>query len=241
MFALVPAGGIGQRAIAPASQTAVPKQYRLIHGVSMLAWSVQALLAEPRISRVIVGVQTNDRQALDAVGMMDRVIIQKTAGDSRARTVLQSLETAMREQTLSPGDWVLVHDAARPGLPLEALRNLVDACLEHETGGLLAMPVTDTVKLAVEADDSVESGVMPARVYKTVARERVWLAQTPQMFRAGALAQALAGALAAGHEVTDEASAMEWAGAQPLLVAGSAANFKITWPEDFERAERLLG
>lgn len=202
----------------------------------MLRWSVQALLAEPALRRVFVGVQSDDGLAGDALAGLERVSICPTAGPSRALTVLRTLEMLIDQTEVLPEDWVLVHDAARPGLPLEQLQLLIETCLKHGSGGLLAMPATDTVKLA-QAVPVRDSCVMTER---TVPRERVWLAQTPQMFRAGELVHALNVALAAGYEVTDEASAIEWAGGYPLLVKGSQANFKVTWPEDFEQIERFL-
>lgn len=240
LIAIVPAGGVGQRANSghhlSGQGQPLPKQYRLIKGVSMLRWSVQALLAESALIRVFVGVQADDPLAEPALQGLDRVTVCPTAGSSRALTVLQTLDWGLKCGDVLPQDWVLVHDAARPGLPLLQLRLLVQTCLKHETGGLLAMPATDTVKLARVASLG-ESGVQTER---TIPRERVWLAQTPQMFRAGELAQALSDALAAGYEVTDEASAIEWSGGHPLLVQGSLANFKVTWPEDFEQVERFL-
>jgi 2-C-methyl-D-erythritol 4-phosphate cytidylyltransferase len=117
-----------------------------------------------------------------------------------------------------------VHDAARPGLPREALSRLIDACLENDVGGLLAMPVADTLKSSDHA----------GRVARTVDRAHLWAAQTPQMFRAGLLLAALRQAKKTGQPLTDEAQAMESAGHQPLLIPGSGRNAKVTWPDDFE-------
>jgi 2-C-methyl-D-erythritol 4-phosphate cytidylyltransferase len=119
---------------------------------------------------------------------------------------------------------VLVHDAARPGLPKEALARLIDACLENGVGGLLAMPVADTIKYADQT----------GCVDRTVDRAHLWAAQTPQMFRVGLLIDALRKAKQASQLLTDEAQAMELAGYQPLLVPGSGRNAKVTWPDDFE-------
>ncbi|KAG0763856.1 hypothetical protein G6F22_018337 [Rhizopus arrhizus] len=124
--------------------------------------------------------------------------------------------------------WVLVHDAARPGRPEAALRRLIDACLADPVGGLLALPVADTVKGGHE------------RVERTLDRNGLWLAQTPQMFRAGVLRDALTAASVNGVTVTDEASALEAAGYAPLLVPGALRNFKVTWPDDFELMEKWL-
>jgi 2-C-methyl-D-erythritol 4-phosphate cytidylyltransferase len=194
----------------------------------MLAWAVDALLADARVQDVVVGVQADDAYGARALADFERVRLLPSAGQTRAHTVLQTLvDSGFEEQ-----DWVLVHDAARPGLPVANLSALIDACLQHQQGGLLAMPVADTVKLA--------QAQTPVVVQRTLARETIWLAQTPQMFRVGALKQALSQALAASAIVTDEASAMERAGWQPLLIAGSARNHKVTWDEDFEWIQRCL-
>ncbi|MCD0505610.1 2-C-methyl-D-erythritol 4-phosphate cytidylyltransferase, partial [Bordetella petrii] len=135
---------------------------------------------------------------------------------------------ALADSGAADDAWVLVHDAARPGLPADALARLIDACLPDPVGGLLALPVADTVK----------SG--GPRVQSTLDRNGLWLAQTPQMFRAGVLRAALADAREAGMASTDEASAIEAAGHAPLLVQGALRNFKVTWPDDFELMERWL-
>ncbi len=227
---LVPAGGVGLRAQAAGVQT--PKQYRLIQGKPMLAWAAQALLADDRVASVVVGVQADDPFAADCLAGIERVNVLPGGGASRALTVLQTLELS----GFANEHWVLVHDAARPGLPAANLSALIDTCLGQQQGGLLAKPAADTVKLAgmIQTADSV------AQVEKTLPRQAIWLAQTPQMFRVGQLRDALASALRAGVDVTDEASAMEWAGHKPLLVVGSARNLKVTWPEDFEWIQELL-
>lgn len=227
---LVPAGGVGLRAQAPGVQT--PKQYRSINGQAMLARAVKALLADPRVADVMVGVQADDPFARDCLAGLERVEVLSTGGASRALTVLQTLD----QSDFADGDWVLVHDAARPGLPLANLSALIDACLTYQRGGLLAVPAADTVKLA-SIDRSFGAVV---QVDKTLDRQIIWLAQTPQMFKAGELRDALSRALAAGVDVTDEASAMEWLGHQPLLINGAARNLKVTWAEDFEWIQGLL-
>lgn len=227
IIAIVPAGGVGLRA-----GTAYPKQYRPLRGVAMLRWAVQALLAETRIEQVRVVVAPDDAQAADTLQGLPRTVCRPCGGDTRAATVLGGL----RDAGLAADDWVLVHDAARPGLPLDALARLIDACLQQGEGGLLAEPVADTVKRA--RADTLPG--QPARVKASVSRDALWLAQTPQMFRAGPLQSALEAA-GAHAGVTDEASAMELAGHQPLLVPGSIRNLKVTWPEHFELMESLLG
>lgn len=223
--ALVPAGGVGLRAAS--SDARLPKQYQMIGARPMIAWAVAALLADARIEHVWVGVQPEDAWAARALAGIDRLTVSQTAGQTRAETVLQTLRAA----ELGRNDWVLVHDAARPGLPADALSRLIDACIRHDRGGLLALPAADTVKLARG---------QPVSVGQTLARDSIWLAQTPQMFRAGELTDALSAALAARFEVTDEASAMERVGQQPLLVPGAPQNLKVTWPEDFRMVRAWL-
>jgi 2-C-methyl-D-erythritol 4-phosphate cytidylyltransferase len=225
LIALIPAGGVGLRALTD-GQT-LPKQYRLVRNKPMIVWAALALSSNPRIESVLVGVQSDDPWAQTALSGLEKVKIRHTGGQTRAQTVLRTLRDAGAQRS----DWVLVHDAARPGLPAEALERLIDACLERDQGGLLALPAADTVKSA-EPD--------PVRVKATLPRQEIWLAQTPQMFRVGLLLDAMEGALKEGFAVTDEASAMEWAGYQPLLVPGSLRNHKVTWPEDFELVQGWL-
>jgi 2-C-methyl-D-erythritol 4-phosphate cytidylyltransferase len=223
IIAIVPAGGIGERALTAVSDN-LPKQYRLLQGEPMLRWSVKALLADPRIEQVRVAVALHDTRAEHALSGLPRTVWRPCGGPSRSATVIAALQDAK----LDPDDWVLVHDAARPGLRVEALRCLINACLLQNVGGLLGQVVSDTVKqgsLTVEA---------------TLPREHLWLAQTPQMFPAGRLLYALSAAKASGLETTDESSAMEQIGYTPILVPGSTRNFKVTWPEDFELMEKWL-
>lgn len=223
LIAIVPAAGVGARASHPGGQS-IPKQYRPLAGQAMLRRAVLALLADARIAQVRVAVSAGDGWVEEALHDLPRTVWRPCGGPTRADTVA----AALADCGAGEHDWVLVHDAARPGLTPSALARLIDACLPDPVGGLLALPVADTVK----AGD--------ARVARTVDRQGLWLAQTPQMFRAGALRQALAGAAAAGLAVTDEASAMEAAGHAPRLVTGEARNFKVTWPDDFELMEKWL-
>ncbi len=223
IVAIVPAAGVGARASAPGAQ-AVPKQYRPLAGQPMLRWAVGALLEDERIAQVRVAVSPGDGWVDGALRGLPRTVWRACGGPTRADTVAG----ALAEAGLPDDAWVLVHDAARPGLPPEALRRLIDACLADPVGGLLALPVADTVKSGHE------------RVEHTLDRKGLWLAQTPQMFRAGALRGALARAAVDGGTVTDEASAMEAAGFAPLLVPGAQRNFKVTWPDDFELMEKWL-
>lgn len=219
IVALVPAAGIGARA-SDARPDQIPKQYRHIAGRPMLLHAVQALLADPRIEQVRVVTAPHDLIAQGLLADLPRTLCCPVGGAERSDTVLNGLEQA----GLARNDWVLVHDAARPGLPIQALARLIDACLENGVGGLLAMPVADTIKYADQT----------GCVDRTVDRAHLWAAQTPQMFRVGLLIDALRKAKQAGQLLTDEAQAMELAGYQPLLVPGSGRNAKVTWPDDFE-------
>ncbi|ARP75700.1 2-C-methyl-D-erythritol 4-phosphate cytidylyltransferase [Bordetella genomosp. 6] len=223
LIAIVPAAGIGARASLP-GEAAVPKQYRPLAGQPMLRHAVRALLADPRIAQVRVAVSAGDGWVEQALAGLPRTVWRPCGGPTRADTVA----AALADSGAAADDWVLVHDAARPGLPAQALARLIDACLGDAVGGLLALPVADTVKAGGQ------------RVSRTVDRDGLWLAQTPQMFRAGLLRDALAHARAAGLAVTDEASAVEAAGHAPRLVAGALRNFKVTWPDDFELMEKWL-
>ena len=244
LIAIVPAAGIGQRAQTPGLHAvAQPKQYRLLRGEPMLRHAVRALLADERIELVLVAVAAGDTAAESALAGLSRTEVRRCGGPTRAQTVM----SALREARLGPDDWALVHDAARPGLPPEALSRLIDTCLAQAAGGLLALPVADTLKKAIELD-RVECALTGASVSSidgfavqaTVDREALWAAQTPQMFRAEKLLHALERAHRAGGSVTDEAAAMELMGVKPRLVQGSVRNFKVTWPEDFELMERWL-
>ncbi len=245
LIAIIPAAGIGARAREPglSGGAATPKQYRLLKGEPMLRWAVRAMLADERIAQVRVAVAADDVWAESALAGLPRTVWRPCGGPSRAETVL----AALRDAAPDPDDWVLVHDAARPGLPAPALKRLIDCCLQWQAGGLLAQPVADTVKLADQSDTQAPGGgalagghAAPARVDRSVARQGLWLAQTPQMFPAGRLQSALQAAGASSAALTDEASAMELAGYSPCLVAGSAQNFKVTWPEDFGLMEKWL-
>ena len=252
LVALVPAAGIGVRAAAPGTEP-LAKQYRLIAGRPLLWHAVNALLRDPRIDEVRVAVVAGDTEAARVLDGLPRTVIRPCGGVTRADTVLQ----ALRDAHLEAHDWALVHDAARPGLPADALARLIDACWNHPVGGLLALPVADTIKRATvqEADtqkaDTQKAGTHAQASAKsphqtghgdaqrdcvdsTVSRAGLWSAQTPQMFRAGALHDALARALLLGLEITDESSALEATGVRPLLVRGSSRNAKVTWPEDFD-------
>ena len=220
-FALLPCAGSGARAGG-----VVPKQYQSVAGVPMVRHTLAAFLAVARIARVLVVVAPGDDtlQAPDAA-----YSIAACGGATRAQSVFNGL-AALRDQGAGADDWVLVHDAARCLVTPALIDALIDACLPDAVGGLLALPLADTLKSATGT-----------RAVATLERADKWLAQTPQMFRVGALHAALVAHAAQGFAgITDEASAVEAAGQRPLLVRGSAQNFKVTYPEDFALAEAVL-
>lgn len=232
IIALVPAAGIGARArrksTAAILKPDLPKQYELLNGLPMLRLSVMTMLADSRIDQVRVIVSPTDTWAARALAGLERTVWRAVGGDTRAETVHNGLV----DLQASEEDWVVVHDAARPGLPAAALERLISTCLEQDQGGLLAIPVPDTVKRSVIDTEP--------RVDQTVSREGLWLAQTPQMFKANQLLEALVYAKESQLEVTDESSAMEYTGIKPVIVQGAAENFKVTWPEDFKLLEKWL-
>lgn len=234
IIALMPAAGIGARArrqsTAAILTSDLPKQYELVNGVPMLRLSVLAMLADPRIEHVRVIVSPTDTWAERVLAGLPRTSWRHVGGETRAETIHNGLVDLKAKED----EWVVVHDAARPGLPAEALKRLIDTCLEQDQGGLLAIPVPDTVKKALGSGSATPS------VEKTLEREHLWLAQTPQMFKADALLTALKQATAKNLVITDEASAMEQMGYTPLLVQGAAQNFKVTWPGDFQLLEKWL-
>lgn len=230
--ALVPAGGAGSRLGAEK-----PKQYLALGESSVLERTVQALLARRWIARVLVVVQRDDRYVDALAGLAaDRVAILREAGATRRDTVLNGLEAALRAGLLEPGDWVLVHDAARPGVSPDALERLRESLsLPGAGGALLGLPVSDTVKRIATDADPAGTAAGPCSV-ATIDRRSLWLAQTPQAFRADALRVALD----RHPEVTDEAAAIEAEGGRPRLVAGNWLNLKITTAQDLDVLRRLL-
>lgn len=222
-YALVPCAGSGQRA-GPGG----PKQYRHVAGQPVVAHTLAALAAVPRLAATLVVLSPDDGQFEQALPGLDgnRLWTARCGGATRAASVSAGLDELIARGA-QPHDWVLVHDAARCLITPALIDRLIDACWKDEIGGLLALPLADTLK------DAAPDG----RIAATLDRSGKWAAQTPQMFRLGLLRPALAHA---GEGVTDEASAIESLGHAPLLVRGALDNFKLTWPEDFALAERLL-
>jgi 2-C-methyl-D-erythritol 4-phosphate cytidylyltransferase len=224
-YALVPCAGVGLRAAAGG-----PKQYAALAGQTVVAHTLAALAQVPRLVRTLVVLAPDDTQ-FEACAPQFAGWVTRTGGATRAASVARGL-AALREHGVHDTDWVLVHDAARCLLRPVWVDRLIDACIDDPVGGLLALPLADTLK----EEHPREAG----RVSATVPRSGKWAAQTPQMFRLGVLARALGQAAAQGAEITDEASAIEHLGLAPRLVPGDLENLKLTWPADFELARRLL-
>lgn len=220
-FALIPAAGVGARMAA-----GCPKQYLHIAGQSILQHSVNAFLEHTAIEHVYVVVGPDDAYVASELRPDPHLTVLFCGGATRTDSVLNGL-LAMQTQ-LQRHDWVLVHDAARPGINPTLIGRLIDQVGNNEVGGLLAIPVADTVKL--------KSGSQ----ITTVPRTGLWLAQTPQMFRLVHLIGALNHARLSGIEITDEASAIEASGAVPVLVEGHWCNSKITRPDDLTLVESVL-
>ncbi len=217
---LIPAAGTGSR-----MGVDLPKQYLDIAGHPMIYYAVRAMVASSLIDKVYVVLAADDGwwHGYDWHEFGDTLQVLRCGGATRAESVGNGL-TAM---VADAQDWVLVHDAARPCLTVELIAKLITAVNETETGGLLAIPVADTLKRA--------SGVHVAR---TESRDGLWQAQTPQMFRHGLLRQALS--TNSDFMPTDEASAIEALGHHPLLVAADSSNFKVTYPNDLQMARLIL-
>lgn len=220
--ALLPCAGSGSRA-----GSSLPKQYVSIAGKAVVAHTLEALARVERLASTLVVLAPDDTIFERHVALLPdaRVSVVRCGGPARAQTVANGLD-ALLAQGAAPGDWVLVHDAARCLIRAEWVDRLIDACLDDSVGGLLALPVADTLKAE-----------RAGRVTATLERRAMWQAQTPQMFRIDALRCALA---QAGPGVSDEAGAMEATGHAPLLVPCVLENFKVTYPADFALAERLL-
>ncbi|MGD2007777.1 MAG: 2-C-methyl-D-erythritol 4-phosphate cytidylyltransferase [Cellvibrionales bacterium] len=223
IWAVVPAAGSGRRMAAEA-----PKQYLRIAGISLLEHTLRGLLACPAIRGVVVALDPGDRRADTVASLSDPRVTRSSGGAERADSVLAGLEALV--DVAGEQDWVLVHDAARPCLPLRNLQQLIDTVTETGMGTVLAQPVNDTVK-RVDSEGVIE---------KTLDRSTLWRAQTPQMFRLQELRDALRRALEQGAAVTDEASAMEFAGYPVRVLEGPSCNLKVTVPEDLQLAEHYL-
>jgi 2-C-methyl-D-erythritol 4-phosphate cytidylyltransferase len=223
-FALIPAAGSGSR-----MGDELPKQYLRLAGKSMIYHTLKTLCGSSRITSVFVVLAPADREWVrhDWSEFSEKLIVIECGGVTRAETVLNGLKAAGEVSAMESNDWVLVHDAARPCLSNGQLDKLMDELADDEVGGLLAVPVADTLKRS-------DGG----RVERTESRENLWQAQTPQMFRRELLVQALG--RTGGMTMTDDAGAVEAFGLKPKLVLSDARNLKVTYPQDLALAELIL-
>ena len=222
-WVVVPAAGVGKR-----MGSAVPKQYLDLNGRPVIDHTIERLLFHPAIDGLCVALSDEDTfwSGTEFAGHPDLVTVP--GGHERCFSVLNAL--GRLGERARADDWVLVHDAARPCVRSGDIDHLIDLVQGHPVGGLLGMPVRDTMKRT----DSVD------RVEATIERNHLWHAFTPQMFRLGLLHDAMKAALDAGFLVTDESSAIEWAGHRPIMVEGHADNLKITHPDDLPLAGFFL-
>ncbi|EAS63826.1 2-C-methyl-D-erythritol 4-phosphate cytidylyltransferase [Photobacterium angustum] len=223
-IAIVPAAGIGSRMAADR-----PKQYLTIAGKTILEHSVERLLSLPEVQHVVIAVSKNDPYFPTLPLASDPHITVVDGGNERVDSVFSGLAAINDDNA-----WVMVHDAARPCVRIEDLRQLIASAETSEYGAILATPVRDTMKRSTVNSNSLSV------IDHTVDREQLWHALTPQMFRAGQLRDALTIALAKEAVITDEASALEFCGFSPVLVKGRADNLKVTQPEDLALAEFYL-
>ncbi|MGX9419183.1 2-C-methyl-D-erythritol 4-phosphate cytidylyltransferase [Vibrio sp. RC27] len=222
IVAIVPAAGVGSR-----MQADRPKQYLPLLDKTVLEYTVNKLLALPSINSVVIALGAKDPYFSALSIATDPRVIRVNGGKERADSVLNGLNYALEHQL---AEWALVHDAARPCFDTDDIEELIEQAQGHHVGAILASPVRDTMKRS-------DKGCL---IQHTVEREQLWHALTPQLFRAASLKQALETAMTSGEKVTDEASAFEYIGQTPLIVAGKASNIKITQPEDLALAEFYL-
>ena len=216
---LIPAAGFGSR-----MENQLPKQYLPLLGRPMLHWALEVFLNSDRIDSVILVLSPEDDLWAKNELNHPKLTVLKCGGETRAESVLNGLGASKH---IAESDWVLVHDAARPGMTERLLNHLLNELQDDQVGGLLAIPLADTLKRSDEAQ----------RVAKTEPRDNLWQAQTPQMFRYGLLKEALT---KSGAAPTDEAQAVEALGYKPKLVTGQLRNMKVTYPQDLAILEAII-
>lgn len=223
VWAIVPAAGIGER-----MQSDRPKQYLRLNDQTIIEHTLKRLASHPHIEGIVVAVADNDSWWSALELQLDCELIVASGGDQRSDSVLSALKCLATE--VADDTWVLVHDAARPCIRHEDIDHMLERLRSHEVGGILGVPVNDTVK---RTDQN-------GAITETVERRNLWRAATPQMFRLNTLKGALESAQEKGLIVTDEASAIEQAGLTPVMVEGHADNIKITLPKDLALAQLYL-
>ena len=222
-WVIVPSAGIGAR-----MQSDTPKQYLPLNGKPILSHVIDTFSAMSEIEKVVVALHAKDHWWPTLSLSHSQKVLTVIGGEKRVHSVLLGL--SFLNDYASDDDWVLVHDAARPCVTADAVRRLIKEVGDHAVGGLLGLPVVDTLKQVSQQGD----------VQKTVSRDGLWRAQTPQMFRYGLLKQSIENALKDKQIITDEASAVEYADLQPKMVLGNVQNIKITFPEDIAIAQQFL-
>ena len=232
--ALLPTAGTGSRLGGK-----LPKQFQLLAGKPMLSYALKAFEETPQIESIWIGVSSGfiDNPVLRVIASAEADIhVVPSGGPTRQETVRNTLAVMMKSG-IPDDDWILVHDAARPGITPTLISQLINSVSNSSSGGILAVPLADTLK---QADlDSVVAGNIP-HSERTIPRDYLWQAQTPQMFGLKQLHDALENAIRLEADVTDEASAIELAGIKPLLIEGAARNFKVTHPADWDLMQLLL-
>ncbi|RUO68725.1 2-C-methyl-D-erythritol 4-phosphate cytidylyltransferase [Idiomarina ramblicola] len=223
LMAVIPAAGNGSR-----MQSRVPKQFLTVADKTLLEYSIEAVCRDSRVEQVFIAVSNPDTDYFVELKQKQPTKVHFVkGGNSRAESVLAGIKAA----TSQGATHVLVHDAARPCLPETALKRVIDEGLKDPQGAILAIPVRDSLKRAVVSSQGDKGS---AHIESSVEREALWQAQTPQVFNAERLQQAIEHMGALNPQLTDEASAMQWCGFQPALIPGSIRNLKVTHPEDFE-------
>ena len=226
IWAIVPAAGIGKR-----MQSDKPKQYLTLIDRPVIEHTINRLLAVDQVKGIVVSLQLDDPYWPDVQIETDKPVLVAAGGEERCHSVMNALDVLSKQSGYkAESAWALVHDAVRPCVSINDIHKLIESAAGNESGGLLAMPVRDTMK---RQDDE-------QRVKQTVDRSGLWHALTPQLFACDQLSAALLSALEAGFLVTDESSAMERAGHSPRLVQGREDNIKITRPADLRLAELYL-
>lgn len=224
-IALIPAAGIGSRFGAPQ-----PKQYAQLLGKAVLQHTIDCFARNTRIAHIIIVISPSDEWFNDCITPPHHATVLRLGGETRAHSIANGLQYALQHQLIAPNDTLLVHDAARCCLPQTALNRLLDA-LDNDTqqhGAILAIPVADTLKQQTSQQ----------RIAQTISRDNLWQAQTPQAFQAALLHRALSQCTLTN--ITDDASAVEQLGIQPMLIEGDSRNIKLTRPDDALLASYFL-
>ena len=227
-FVVIPAAGSGRR-----FDSSIPKQYAMLGAATVIEHALAPFESDADCAGIVVAIAPDDLTWPTIAARRSRLIEAVEGGEQRAHSVrnaLRTLATRVRDD-----DWIMIHDAARPCFTAADLKLLKRELAAHPVGGLLAVPLADTLKRALEPGSQV------THVDSTVDREGLWRAVTPQVFRCGVLLRALEAALDAKRVPTDEAQAIEWSGQRPRLVAGRTDNIKVTTANDLALAAAILG